>query len=102
MRVLLVSFPWKTHFFSLVPLGWALQAAGHEVRVASEPYLLDTITGTGLTAVGVGAGAEPIGDRIRRAWADRTLPPVEEAPPLGEPAELFDLSPAVRGSTGRS
>nr|WTB28338.1 activator-dependent family glycosyltransferase [Streptomyces sp. NBC_00830]WTB35744.1 activator-dependent family glycosyltransferase [Streptomyces sp. NBC_00830] len=93
MRVLLVSFPWKTHFFSLVPLGWALQAAGHEVRVASEPYLLDTITGTGLTAVGVGAGAEPIGDRIRRAWADRTLPPVEEAPPLGEPAELFDLSP---------
>ena len=55
MRVLFVTFPWKTHFFLSVPLAWALQTAGHEVRVASEPALTDTITGAGLTAVEVGS-----------------------------------------------
>jgi glycosyltransferase (activator-dependent family) len=55
VRVLFVTFPWKTHFFNLVPLAWALQTAGHEVRVASEPPLTDTITGAGLTAIQVGS-----------------------------------------------
>ncbi|MFI7003356.1 activator-dependent family glycosyltransferase [Nocardia sp. NPDC050175] len=91
MRVLLVTVPWKTHFFNFVPLGWALQTAGHEVRVASEPELLDTITGAGLTAVAVGGG-DTLAQRIRQAWRDKILPPPEDAPPMGEPRELFDVS----------
>lgn len=51
MRVLLVSYPEKTHFMAMAPLAWALRTAGHEVRVASQPELTETITQTGLTAV---------------------------------------------------
>ncbi|WP_055555851.1 oleandolide olivosyltransferase OleG2 [Streptomyces sp. NBRC 110028] len=54
MRVLLTCFANDTHFHGLVPLAWALRAAGHEVRVASQPALSDTITQAGLTAVPVG------------------------------------------------
>lgn len=54
MRVLFVSFPHNTHYFSMVPLASALRTAGHEVRVASHPDLTDQITATGLTAVPVG------------------------------------------------
>ncbi|MEV4754129.1 activator-dependent family glycosyltransferase [Micromonospora sp. NPDC049559] len=60
MRVLFATLPHSTHWYPLVPLAWALRTAGHEVRVASEPELVDVITGTGLTAVPVG----------RRNWAD--------------------------------
>ncbi|MEV5597103.1 activator-dependent family glycosyltransferase [Streptomyces sp. NPDC052496] len=55
MRVLYVTFPWRTHFQPAVPLCWALQTAGHEVRVASGPELTDVITRSGLTAVPVGS-----------------------------------------------
>ncbi len=63
MRVLFVSVPYKTHFQSMVPLAWALRTAGHEVRVASQPFFADTITSAGLTAVPVGRnydGLRPI------------------------------------------
>jgi glycosyltransferase (activator-dependent family) len=92
MRVLLVTFPWKTHLFHLVPLAWSLRTAGPEVRVATEPDLLGAVTGAGLTAVGVGSG-ETMAERQRRAWRENTMPTPEEAPPLGEPAPLFDLRP---------
>ncbi|MFE8970586.1 activator-dependent family glycosyltransferase [Streptomyces albogriseolus] len=54
MKVLFVSFPHHTHYFSMVPLASALRTAGHEVRVASHPDLTEQITGAGLTAVPVG------------------------------------------------
>ncbi|WP_055535689.1 nucleotide disphospho-sugar-binding domain-containing protein [Streptomyces alboniger] len=56
MRVLIVSWPWRTHFQPMVPLGWAFQAAGHEVRVASSPDLAESLTASGLTAVVAGPG----------------------------------------------
>ncbi len=37
-----------------VPLAWALRAAGHEVRVATQPDVAEDITRAGLTAVPVG------------------------------------------------
>ncbi|HEU5471629.1 MAG TPA: activator-dependent family glycosyltransferase [Actinophytocola sp.] len=55
MRVLFVSHAEKTHYFSMVPLAWALRAAGHEVRVASQPELAPAIVESGLVAVPVGA-----------------------------------------------
>lgn len=54
MRVLLTSFAHHTHYYGLVPLAWALRAAGHEVRVASQPALVEAITASGLPAVSVG------------------------------------------------
>ncbi|MCT2585143.1 activator-dependent family glycosyltransferase [Actinophytocola gossypii] len=54
MRVLVTVIAVKTHLYNVVPVAWALQAAGHEVRVASQPDLTDAITAAGLTAVPVG------------------------------------------------
>lgn len=54
MRVLMVCAAHKTHYFHVVPLAWALRTAGHEVRVAVPPELVDIVTGTGLTAVPIG------------------------------------------------
>ncbi|MFC6881623.1 MULTISPECIES: activator-dependent family glycosyltransferase [Actinomadura] len=92
VRVLFVTLPWKTHLFNFVPLAWALQTAGHEVHVAAEPDLTGAVTGAGLTAVPVGSG-ETMGERVRRAWREGTLPTPEEAPPPGHPVELYDLGP---------
>jgi glycosyltransferase DesVII len=73
VRVLFATPTWHTHLFNLVPLAWALQTAGHEVRVACEPELVATVTQAGLTAVPIGS-AEPIRDRARRALTDGSLP----------------------------
>lgn len=54
MRILLSTWGWRSHFYCLVPLGWALRSAGHEVRVASHPSMSQVITGAGLTAVPLG------------------------------------------------
>jgi UDP:flavonoid glycosyltransferase YjiC (YdhE family) len=54
MRVLMSTWGWRTHFYCLVALGWALQAAGHEVRVASHPSMTEAITSAGLAAVPLG------------------------------------------------
>ncbi|WP_188193687.1 activator-dependent family glycosyltransferase [Nonomuraea sp. SYSU D8015] len=54
MRVLITTQAEKTHFLGMVPLGWALRTAGHEVRVASQPDLAEGIADSGLTAVPVG------------------------------------------------
>lgn len=54
MRVLFTSWAWPSHYFPMVPLGWALRAAGHEVRVASQPALAEAITRSGLPAVVTG------------------------------------------------
>ncbi|KQX56336.1 MULTISPECIES: activator-dependent family glycosyltransferase [unclassified Streptomyces] len=54
MRVLFVTLAASPHFFVQVPLAWALRAAGHDVRVASQPDLMDTVTAAGLSGVPVG------------------------------------------------
>ncbi|MEV1156041.1 activator-dependent family glycosyltransferase [Micromonospora chokoriensis] len=44
----------EAHFNGMVPLAWALRAAGHEVHFASHPALTEPIAAAGLTAVPVG------------------------------------------------
>lgn len=44
----------RSYLYSMVPLAWALRAAGHEVRVATQPALVDAAADTGLTVVAVG------------------------------------------------
>ncbi|MFM9694084.1 activator-dependent family glycosyltransferase [Streptomyces europaeiscabiei] len=55
MRVLFAGLPEKSHVFTMVPLAWALTAAGHEVLMANAPSLTDAITGAGLVAAPVGS-----------------------------------------------
>jgi hypothetical protein len=52
------TWGWRSHFYSLVPLAWALRAAGHEVLVAGHPAMTDVITGAGLAAVPLGADVD--------------------------------------------
>ncbi|GIJ22949.1 nucleotide disphospho-sugar-binding domain-containing protein [Micromonospora lutea] len=61
MRVLFAIDPSIAHLYPMVPTAWALQSAGHEVRLASPAAFSDQIAATGLTPV-------PLGDA---AWAAR-------------------------------
>lgn len=54
MRVLFAGLPEKSHVFTMVPLAWALTAAGHEVLMANAPSLTGAVTGAGLVAAPVG------------------------------------------------
>ncbi|OKI61994.1 nucleotide disphospho-sugar-binding domain-containing protein [Streptomyces sp. MJM1172] len=59
MRILFAVAPLTAHLYPSVPLAWALQSAGHEVRVACNTGLVGQITAAGLTAVGLGEPASP-------------------------------------------
>ncbi|GAA2590751.1 activator-dependent family glycosyltransferase [Streptomyces tubercidicus] len=58
MRVLFAGLSEKSHVNCMVPLAWALTAAGHEVRVVTAPALTGIVTGTGLVAAPVGRDHE--------------------------------------------
>ncbi|RAY12693.1 activator-dependent family glycosyltransferase [Actinomadura craniellae] len=49
MRILITSLE-GSHFQLLVPMAWALRTAGHEVRTACKPELVETVTRAGLAA----------------------------------------------------
>jgi len=54
MRVLFTSWAGGGHFAPLVPLGWALRAAGHDALVACHPGQADPILRAGLPALPIG------------------------------------------------
>ncbi|QTD96710.1 nucleotide disphospho-sugar-binding domain-containing protein [Streptomyces cyanogenus] len=56
MKVLFVPWSQPTFYYQMVPLAWALRAAGAEVRVAGQPQLADAVKRSGLTITQVGAG----------------------------------------------
>src|SRR4051794_14008526 len=51
MRVLFATTNWKGTYFCMIPLGWALQAAGHEVRVLCAPSQAGSVAKAGLIPV---------------------------------------------------
>ncbi|MFI6037302.1 nucleotide disphospho-sugar-binding domain-containing protein [Streptomyces sp. NPDC051315] len=59
MRILIAVAPLTAHLYPSIPLAWALQSAGHDVRVASNTGLVEQITAAGLTAVGLGERTSP-------------------------------------------
>ncbi|MEV0001592.1 nucleotide disphospho-sugar-binding domain-containing protein [Micromonospora sp. NPDC050980] len=61
MRVLVTTAPLHGHFFPLVPVSWALRAAGHEVLVAAPANFVEEIAATGLP-VAPSAGAVEFAD----------------------------------------
>ncbi|MFI5821794.1 nucleotide disphospho-sugar-binding domain-containing protein [Streptomyces rishiriensis] len=60
MRVLFTSLPGIGHLFPMVPLAWALQAAGHTVLVATDREFLPVVTGAGLPAAAVRDPVDPV------------------------------------------
>jgi UDP:flavonoid glycosyltransferase YjiC (YdhE family) len=53
MRFLFTASNWPGHWFCMVPLGWALQAAGHDVRIACPDAQATAVTRAGLVPVPV-------------------------------------------------
>jgi UDP:flavonoid glycosyltransferase YjiC (YdhE family) len=51
VRVLFSVSGWRTHYLAMVPIGWALQAAGHDVRVLCPPSQAEHISHCGLAPV---------------------------------------------------
>jgi UDP:flavonoid glycosyltransferase YjiC (YdhE family) len=62
MRALFTVYPAIAHLYPIVPYAWALQSAGHEVRVASQASFAGAIAATGLTPVALG---DPQADQPR-------------------------------------
>lgn len=90
MRVLLTVPPSRARLHQLVPLCWALRAAGHEVQVAGPPTFADAINQTGLVAV-----ADDV-----VSYAELWRPAVVIwASPEGAAAAADALSVAVRGES---
>ncbi|MCQ8836332.1 hypothetical protein [Streptomyces malaysiensis] len=89
MRVLFATIPVRSHLHLLAPMAWALQAAGHEVRVASGPELTDVITKAGLTAVPVGSD-QSIFEKLEQMMDDELREKVKELEERGD--LLVDLS----------
>jgi UDP:flavonoid glycosyltransferase YjiC (YdhE family) len=58
LRVLFTSYGSRPHFFPMVPLAWALQAAGHEVRVVGAPAIDEPLREAGLLGQAVGRDAD--------------------------------------------
>ncbi|MGO1055491.1 nucleotide disphospho-sugar-binding domain-containing protein [Crossiella sp. CA198] len=77
MRILFAPLPQVSHYFHLVPLGWACRAAGHEVRVAAQPALAEHITRSGLTGVPLSEVAAD-GDWLKVDMAALTALPPEQ------------------------
>src|SRR4051812_15798793 len=97
MRVLFTTWGWPSHFYPLVQLGWALGAAGHEVRVATQPGLLPAVGAAGLTpaAVGTDLDVAPLMNGFQDMLRD-----------AGRPLEIDELTtasaPASRTCTSSS
>ncbi|GAA2561008.1 DUF1205 domain-containing protein [Winogradskya consettensis] len=54
MRVLFATWDMNGHLNPMVPLAWAMRAAGHEVTVVSNPGMVPNAVGAGLPAYGAG------------------------------------------------
>ncbi|WP_030905126.1 nucleotide disphospho-sugar-binding domain-containing protein, partial [Streptomyces sp. NRRL F-5126] len=99
MRVLFSVSDWPGHWFPMVPLGWALRAAGHDVRVVCAPSQTEPLTRAGLTPVPILDGWDmTFQARLQNylnardgLWPFAELPPHPlTGEPLGDLAE-FDL-----------
>ncbi|MDC0772577.1 nucleotide disphospho-sugar-binding domain-containing protein [Streptomyces sp. HD] len=54
MRVLIMSTPAASHLTVMVPLAWALRAAGHEIVVAGQPDITGPAAAAGLSTAVIG------------------------------------------------
>ncbi|MFJ9520155.1 nucleotide disphospho-sugar-binding domain-containing protein [Kitasatospora sp. NPDC101801] len=91
LRVLVTASGWPTHYMAMVPLAWALRAAGHEIRVAAQPSMRPAVVRSGMPMVPVGPDVDYLA--VRR----RTLPQ-ERAD--GTPGTAEDIRAAAEADDG--
>ncbi|PSK81164.1 L-2-deoxyfucosyltransferase/glycosyltransferase DesVII [Murinocardiopsis flavida] len=72
MRVVLTHHAATAHLNLMVPLGWALKAAGHEVVVAAQPDIMAAVANTGLVGYPVGQEAK-IAERLAALPVEETF-----------------------------
>ncbi|MFC4910161.1 nucleotide disphospho-sugar-binding domain-containing protein [Actinomadura gamaensis] len=77
LRILVTTAPGAGHLFPMVPLAWALRAAGHEVLVATPDSFVGEVLATGLPAI-ASSGPVRMGEMMS---PDRTRPPVRHRGP---------------------
>lgn len=92
MRVLLTCYPANVHLYPIAPIAWALQSAGHEVRIGTHLHagFADQLTRTGLIPVSLGNPDDP--EPILREDARMSAMPEE----VDAYAKLMDLTPDER------
>ncbi|WP_026316008.1 nucleotide disphospho-sugar-binding domain-containing protein [Actinokineospora enzanensis] len=75
MRVMLMVFPTRTHVYSMAPVGWALAAAGHEVRFVGQrnPREVAPFLETGLDAMWFGDDLDVAHHRQLNADGDNAM-----------------------------
>ena len=94
MRVLFTTWAWRSHLFPMVPLAWACRAAGHEVRVATQPGLVDEVLRAGLPAVAVGrdvAVTDMVQDYVIRPTAAPGRTPSPPPEPAAGPPRILSM-----------
>ncbi|OEU86333.1 hypothetical protein DB35_13350 [Streptomyces abyssalis] len=112
MRVLFSVPPALAHIYPIVPLAGALRGAGHEVRIATHPEMVEVVRDLGFFAVSVGEegfvqgekpGSDELYDRIAAALAPeldagstRRLP---TKPFLEAFTRYYSLTPAPSAAT---
>lgn len=79
-RILITTAPGAGHLFPMVPLAWALQAAGHDVLVATPASFVGDVLATGLPAI-ASSGPVRMGDMMSPG---KTRPPVRHKGPGSE------------------
>lgn len=90
MRVAFALWPNPVHLYPMVPLAWALRAAGHEVYVVSHPALTEAATASGLPFVPVcDADAMPVPMGPGNAYT-------EERPKVDRITEALNIPEAGR------
>jgi UDP:flavonoid glycosyltransferase YjiC (YdhE family) len=98
VRVLFCTWDIAGHLTPLVPFGWALRAAGHEVLVASAPGFAPRVARAGLPALPVGPDFDSFAvltERVKaRGW--RPTLPVDRRNPAPDTVERIRR----RGLTG--
>ncbi|WP_399930730.1 nucleotide disphospho-sugar-binding domain-containing protein [Streptomyces kanamyceticus] len=95
MRVLFVVSDWPAHYAPMIPLGWAFQAAGHDVRVVCTPAQCGPVSDAGLTPVPLLGGPDMVTQaRLLYFWqakaGDRPYPGLPLHPDTGEELGSLD------------
>jgi UDP:flavonoid glycosyltransferase YjiC (YdhE family) len=91
MRVLFTTWAWPSHYFPMVPVAWALRAAGHEVRMTSQPDLLPTMRASGLPVTAIGRDLDVTAVyRTARELVEASGPPVAAGPPRAKAQRFSD------------
>lgn len=95
MKVLFAVSDWPGHYAPMVPLGWALQAAGHEVRVLCTPAQAGPLAEAGLVPVPLLGGLDMVTQtRLMYVWqaqaGNRPYPGLPLHPDTGEELTSLD------------